>query len=263
MQADNSSVRTSLLSKVMLRRSCSPAMSGSAKVPVHKRVGDHVRKQKEQLKTAKRPHLPRLTLESEVGYFTPKTWAFWRSLIVCFCVFAIVGHWLEIPYCLFMDSAFGIVDGDYAVWTDPWYHPYWIYGIGAVIVTLLVEPLKEWIVVRRKTLWGALLQTFIMVTLIAMLTELIMGWLVNQPDEFGKYPFWDNSQLPLNVFGQAWLVNDMVIGAIAVAYVWLLYPLICEGFQRLRPKHANVAFAIIMAAFAACCITSYVQLAFA
>ncbi len=266
MTVENRTVFNPLLARIMLRTSRIQPVNASvsaeaAKRPIYKRVGEYVRQQKEELKSIKHPHLPKISFDSKVGYFAPKTWAFWRSLIACFFIFAIVGHWLEIPYCLFMDHFFGIVDDGYPVWSDPWYHPYWIYGIGAVIVTLLVEPLKEWIVVRRKTLWGALLQTFAMVTLIAMLTELIMGWLVNQPDAAGNYPFWDNSQLPLNVFGQAWLVNDAVIGFIAVLYVWILYPLVCEGFQKLSVRFANKAFVVVVIGFAACCTASYVQLA--
>ena len=47
--------------------------------------------------------LHRFTKQDEIGYFAPRTWAFWRSLIVALCVFSIVGHWLEIPYCIFME----------------------------------------------------------------------------------------------------------------------------------------------------------------
>lgn len=234
----------------------------SAIVSTFGRMRSSLQHRKEELRRVRKPHLKGFSKNSEIGYFAPKTWQFWRALITSFFVFAIVGHWLEIPYCMFMDHFFGIVDADYPVWSDPWYHPYWIYGIGAVIVTLLVEPVKEWIVLKRKTLFGALLQTFVMVTVIAMLTELIMGLLVNQPDPLtGRYPFWDNSQLPLNVLGQAWLVNDMVIGFLAVVYVWVLWPLICEGFQKLRPRWANRAFAAIVIGFAICCTISYIQLA--
>lgn len=225
------------------------------------RIHAYLEHRKRELRVARKPHLHRISKEDEIGYFAPHTWAFWRALITCFFAFALVGHWLEIPYCLFMNHFFGIVDADYPVWSDPWFHPYWIYGIGAVIVTLLVEPVKEWIVLKRKTLAGALLQTFVMVTLIAMLTELIMGLLVNQPDATGRYPFWDNSQLPLNVLGQAWLVNDAVIGFLAVIYVWVLWPLVCEGFQKLRPSVANKVFAGIVIAFSVCCTASYIQLA--
>ena len=171
----------------------------------------------------------KLTEKDEIGYFAPRTWDFWRALIVCFCLCCILGHWLEMPYCWLMDRLFGIVADDYAVWTDPWYHPYWVYGFGAVFMTLLIEPLKE--------------------------------RLINQPDPTtGEYPFWDNSQLPGNVFGQAWLVNDFFIGLVAMIYVWVIFPLVCEGFSRLSPKAANVAFALIIVGFAACVTASYLEL---
>ncbi len=201
-----------------------------------------------------------LTKDDEVGYFAPRTWDFWRALIICFCLFSLVGHWLEIPYCLFMGSAFGIVDANYNVWSDPWYHPYWVYGVGAVVVTLAVEPLKEIIIMKRKTLWGALLESFVVLVLLSMVIELVAGWLINQPDAMGAYPYWDNSALPLNIFGQAWLVNDIFIGLAAVVYLWVFYPLVCEGFALLKPKTANIVFVLILIAFALCCIVSYTQL---
>ncbi len=203
------------------------------------------------------------TKEDEIGYFAPKTWGFWRSVIASFCIFTIVGHWLEIPYCMFMDYFFGIVADDYAVWTDPWYHPYWVYGFGSVAITFLIEPLKESIVKRRRTLAGALLETFITCVTIAAVLELVIGLMINQPDSTGKYPFWDNSGLPLNIFGQAWLVNDIVIGFVAVIYVWVLYPLVCEGFILLKSERkANLVLAIIVIVFLGCCTASYIQLNF-
>lgn len=204
--------------------------------------------------------LHRLTIEDEIGYFAPKTWEFWRALIAAFCICTILGHWLELLYCIIMDALFGIVDADYVVWTDPWYHPYWVYGVGAVVMTLVIEPLKEMIVVRRKTLWGALLETFVIAVVLSMLMELIIGLLVNQPNEFGKYPFWDNSELPLNIFGQAWLVNDVVIGLVAVLYVWVIYPLICEVFSRLKPRAADGLLIAVIVVFAGLCTLSYLQL---
>lgn len=204
--------------------------------------------------------LPRMTKSDEVGYFAPRTWEFWRTLILCFCVFSIAGHWLEMPYCWFMDRFFGIVSPDYAIWYDPWYHPYWAYGFGAVAMTLAIEPLKERMITRRKTLWGALLETFFIAVVLSMVMELVIGWMVNQPDEFGRYPYWDNSQLPFNVFGQAWLVNDVVIAVMAMLYVWVLYPLICEGFKCLSSHSANIVFGVVVVGFAVCCTVSYVQI---
>ena len=123
----------------------------------------------------------KLTEKDEIGYFAPRTWDFWRALIVCFCLCCILGHWLEMPYCWLMDRLFGIVADDYAVWTDPWYHPYWVYGFGAVFMTLLIEPLKEQLILHRKTLWGAFLESLVIAILAAMVLELVMGWLINQP----------------------------------------------------------------------------------
>lgn len=205
--------------------------------------------------------LHKVTQSDEIGYFAPKTWEFWRALIASFCIFTIVGHWLEFLYCVIMDQLFGIVEPDYAIWIDPWYHQYWVYGVGAVFMTLLVEPLKERIILRRKTLWGALLETFLIVVFLSMLMELIIGLIVNQPDASGEYPYWDNSQLPLNVLGQAWLVNDVFIGLAAMLYVWVLYPLICEGFSLLRPPMANIMLVVIVVGFAAACTGSYLELA--
>lgn len=209
-----------------------------------------------------KPLLHRITKRDEVGYFAPRNWEFWRAVIVCFCLVCILGHWMEIPYCILMDKLFGIVEGDYAVWTDPWYHPYWAYGFGAVVMTLAIEPLKELIIMRRKTLWGALLETFLLTVVLSMVLELVIGWLVNQPDAYGNYPFWDNSKLPGNIFGQAWIVNDVFIGLAAMLYVWIIFPLVCEGFSLLRPSVANFVFALLIVGFAACCIASYLELWF-
>lgn len=208
-----------------------------------------------------RPRVPsflRPTENDEIGYFAPRTWEFWRALITCFCLMCLIGHLLEIPYCMIMDSLFGIVDDSYAVWTDPWFHPYWVYGFGAAAMTLLLEPWKERLVVRNSSLPVALLKCFLSVVAIACILELVIGLLVNQPDPAtGLYPYWDNSHLPGNVFGQAWIVNDIAIGIGAMVYLWIVYPLVCRLYLKLRPQVANFVFTIIVAGFGACCMLSY------
>lgn len=204
-----------------------------------------------------RRQISKVARNLEIGYFKPRTWAFWRSLIVCFFVFSIVGHWLEIPYCIFMEHFFGIVSHDYAIWYDPLYKPYWVYGIGAVAMTLVIEPFKERIIQRCSTIRGALLETFVFTTILSMLLELGIGLIINQPDATGTYPFWDNSHLPFNIMGQAWLVNDVIIGLVATLYVWVLYPLVCEAFMHLSPRAANGAFVGVLVIFAVCCVAAY------
>ncbi|MDO4503453.1 MAG: hypothetical protein Q4D06_09835 [Coriobacteriia bacterium] len=194
----------------------------------------------------------------KTGYFAPKTWAFWRTLIICFFVCNILGHGLEIVYCGAMNSLFGIIEDDYAALVDPWYVPYWVYGAGAVVMTLVLEPFKEHIIARRKTIWGALLQTFVIMVFLSMVLELFFGLLVNQPDPVtGLYPYWDNSQLPLNVFGQAWLVNDVFIGLAAMVYLWIVFPVVSWASEKVRPLFANTAFASTAAAFSTCCLFAY------
>lgn len=196
-----------------------------------------------------------------IGFFAPKTFEFWRAVVVCFCMMTLLGHLLEIPYCLTMDSLFGIVDDSYPVWTDPWYHPYWVYGIGAVVMTLLIEPVKERIIIKRKTLWGAMTESFLIVVLLAAAMECIIGWIVNQPDPVtGIYPYWDNSQLPGNILDQAWIVNDIAIGVAAMIYIWIIYPLVCRALSWLRPALATTASICVVIGFAACCTASYWQL---
>jgi hypothetical protein len=159
-----------------------------------------------------------------------------------------------------MDKCFGIIDDNYAVKFDPWYHPYWVYGLGGEAMTLIFEPIKESILGRHRTLCGAVLETYAIAVLAAMGMELGFGLLVNRPDEQGNYPYWDNSKLPLNIFKQAWLVNDLVIGAVAVVHVWLAYPLLCKGMSMLSERAANAVFAATVGAFAAACVSSYTKL---
>ncbi len=192
------------------------------------------------------------------GFYHLFRWDFWRSLFVNFYLFNILGHWAEIPYCTFMDRFFGIVDENYELWTDPWFKPYWVYGSGVVVMTLVIEPLKEYMMKRHKSLWAPALETFAIATALAAVMETAFGFICNQPDENGVYPFWDNSQLPGNILGQGWIVNDLVMGVMCVVYVWLAYPLISIGLEKLGEKRANILFVVASAAFALATVLSYV-----
>ncbi len=198
-----------------------------------------------------------LTKADETGYFEPKTWAFWRGIIMYFFLFSVVGHWMEIPYCLSMDALFGIVDSDYAIFLDPLYVPYWVYGAGAAAITILLLPLKIRLVGKRKTMWGAALEFFVMAVVLCAALECVMGWIINQPDALGEYPYWDNSQLPFNILEQAWLVNDIFLGLVTLGYVWFVFPF-CQKFMKLiGDKAANGLFWAVIAIFVIICVLSY------
>lgn len=178
-----------------------------------------------------------------------KTWEFWRNQAVYFCLFSLVGHWMEIPYCMFIDGLFGIVDDNSLVWADPML-PFPVYGFGVVICALVMVPLKRWLSMRCGNDKRAAFEFFIAGVLVAMAMELTQGFIQNMPDENGVYPLWDNSQLPFNILGQAWLVNDVFLSMVITLYVWLIYPALEYGIAKLPPRFANVATVVIVIAFA-------------
>ena len=77
----------------------------------------------------------RTRAQGEAAGWAPWSISFWRCMGVSFCVFSIVGHWMEIPYCLFNKHFFGIVEADSLVFADPMY-PFLVYGIAAVLGAL-------------------------------------------------------------------------------------------------------------------------------
>lgn len=80
-------------------------------------------------------------LDEHVDYYQPLTWGFWRNLIIYFCVFSVVGHWMEAGYCTLI--RFGLIPGIYdpnsQIWSD-WLYPFCVYGFGAAACVLLLFP---------------------------------------------------------------------------------------------------------------------------
>lgn len=193
----------------------------------------------------------------ESSYFEPHSLGFWRNLVMYFFVFSMVGHGMEIPYCKIM-GLFGIVESDYAAVVDPWYVPYWVYGFGALALSLIMVPMKLRILKRRKTLWGACIEFFFCAVILCAVLETTMGLIVNQPNELGVYPFWDNSELPFNILKQGWLVNDIALGFVSVLFVWGIFPLCQKALKLIGDKWANRIFVGVAIMCGICCILSYI-----
>nr|WP_255466440.1 putative ABC transporter permease [Eggerthella hominis] len=181
--------------------------------------------------------------------------AFWRNLAVYFCAFSVAGHWMEIAYCSFMDL-FGIVDDDSLVWGDPFY-PFLVYGVGVAVCAIALVPLKERLLARRRSTACAAAQFFLITVGVCLVMELAMGLMLNQPNLAGEYPLWDNSALPFNVLGQAWLVNDLALGAVAMLYAWAIYPASEKLLAKVPPRIMNAAAALTVAAFVVLCIVKF------
>lgn len=84
-----------------------------------------------------------------------------------------------------------------------------------------------------------------------------MGFTLNRPDEFGEYPLWDNSTLPLNILGQAWLVNDLVLGIVAMLYTWIIYPMSEKWIKKVPPPIMNASAFTIVAGFILLCVLKF------
>lgn len=191
----------------------------------------------------------------EATGYAPNSFAFWRNQVIYFCAFSVIGHWMEIAYCSFM-NIFGIVDADSLVWDDPMY-PFIVYGVGVLVCALALVPLRIQLVEHMPSVWGAAILFFLITVGVCMVMELGMGLMLNQPDEFGTYPLWDNSQLPGNIFGQAWIVNDVGLGAVAMLYTWVIYPLCQKALLHIPNRIMNVVAFAVVVGFVALCICKF------
>lgn len=198
-----------------------------------------------------------LDKQDETSYFDLKSWGFWRGVILYFFLFSIIGHWMEVPYCWLMDVLFGIVSPDYAAFNDPLVVPYWVYGAGTVVLTLVLYPVKLRLIKTRKTLWGAALEFLLIAVIIAAVLETGFGLLINQPDSSGVYPFWDNSSLPGNILGQGWIVNDIALGIVSLLYVWVIFPFLQKIMLSVNQRLANRFFILVIVIIGIICISWY------
>ena len=148
------------------------------------------------------------------------------------------------------------MDADSLVWDDPFY-PFLVYGIGTVVCTLVLMPLKIRLVARQRTLLRAGIQFYLVTVVVCLLMELVMGLMLNQPDAAGTYPLWDNSELPLNILGQAWLVNDLALGAVAMLYTWVIYPLCQKVLAKPPIRVMNTIAALIIGGFIVLCFVKF------
>ncbi len=173
-----------------------------------------------------------------------------------FCIMSVVGHWIEIGYCTFMDWAFDIVEEDSGVWSNPM-APFPVYGVACVCCQLFLVPLRNRLIEKYDSWFKSIMIFFLISILFCLGMELGMGLLLNQPDPTtGEYPLWDNSVLPGNILGQAWIVNDVALGVLATLFTWVAIPILTWTGNRLNRYNqtvANVASAAIFVAFLFLC----------
>ena len=191
------------------------------------------------------------------GMTSIRQWEFWRNCMVYFCIYSLVGHWMEIPYCLFNKEVFGIVPDDSLVFSDP-LNPFMVYGVGVVLCAIFLVPFKDYCLRKFNSGMKSALAFFAIAVLMAMAMELIMGFIFNQPDATGEFPLWNNAILPGNILGQAWIVNDLLLGAVATLFTWAAYPASERFFlSYCTPRGANIRAFLCIAAFIVLCIVEF------
>ena len=185
-------------------------------------------------------------IEGDASLFRPRKLEYWRNLAVYFCVFSVVGHWMEAGYCTLI--RFGIVPGKYdptsQIWSD-WLYPFMVYGFGFVACALLLFPLKNWLQKKIKAPIVPFLASFAANAALCTAIEFAMGMMLNQPLPDGSLPLWDYRDMAFNFMGQVCLANAIAFGVAASVITWFVYPAI-ERVARRAPKDAMRIVSVVV-----------------
>ena len=177
-------------------------------------------------------------------------------MVVYFCFFSLIGHLLEWPYCYIGATFFNSMDPLAEVITNP-FKPFLVYGFGIVACAIFLAPLKDWLLERMPKGWQALLIFYIFSIFLGMAGELIQGFLQNQPVN-GVYPLWDVSNYPGNILGQAWIVNDILLGVVFTFATWHIYPMCELRLNTLQGHRAEINAIIVLVIWAILMYVTYV-----
>lgn len=178
-------------------------------------------------------------LDEDESFFRPKSWEFWRNLIIYFIIFSIVGHWMEAGFCLLIKYGIvpGIYDPESQIWSD-WLYPFPVYGIGFCACAVLLYPLKN--ALQRKfssPMWLPLALSFVANAFVCTVIEFVMGMAVN-----ADLQLWDYSNMFGNFMGQVCLQNAILFGLVATLMTWVVYPALERLFRRVPNEYMTGVF---------------------
>ncbi|MDO4891634.1 MAG: putative ABC transporter permease [Coriobacteriaceae bacterium] len=195
-------------------------------------------------------------LDEEESFFRPKTWEFWRNLIIYFIIFSIVGHWVEAAVCLLIK--YGIVPGVYdptsQIWSD-WLYPFPVYGIGFCVCAILLYPLKNFLERKTGKVGVSLAISFVANGLVCTLIEFSMGMVVNQ-----DLQLWDYSTMFGNFMGQVCLQNGLFFAFLATLMTWVVYPALERLFRRIPNESMTVVFVGVVVGYAILMALYYINI---
>ncbi|MCL1839451.1 putative ABC transporter permease [Candidatus Saccharibacteria bacterium] len=171
-----------------------------------------------------------------------KTWrdlVFWRDLLLYFLAFSYVGHFIEMAWAWLAHVVLGR-----ELMTNILHNPlepYTIYGMGAVLVILIVKPLV-------KKLNHHIVATFVVATLVCAVLECVSSMILVW--RHGYNPYWWYVDQPFNFYGHICLINSLLFGLLATVFLRAIYPLTEKLLRRSNQVVLNIVLLVLLAMFA-------------
>ncbi len=192
-------------------------------------------------------------LVEEEKLWNPKSPIFWRNLLLYFCIFSVVGHWMEYGVCWLIRLGWvpGTYDPNSGIWRDM-LNPFFVYGAAFVFIGLLLFPFKLFLQKKTGNTIVALILSFVANTLFCAVIELVMGLAVND-----HLQLWDYSTMAFNFMGQICLLNTTFFGVMATIMTWLVYPNLERAFVRI-PRDIMSIITVVVVVFFVLVVCMYV-----
>lgn len=189
--------------------------------------------------------LDTMELQGEDGMAPRWSWPFVRNLIMYFCIFSFLGHWMEMSFCLAIKA--GLVGGEYdpsntMLWRD-WFYPFPMHGMAVVLIGVLLYPLWRTLVRKTNVAVGSLL-SFVINGLMCGLIEFTFGLLWN-----ADLQNWDYTNMPFNFMGQVCLQNVVGFAFAASVIAWMAYPWLERTLAKLPEAAMNIAAVVVLMVF--------------
>lgn len=146
------------------------------------------------------------------------------ELFLFFYIYSILGWIAEVIYCRIIGGKFtnrGFLNGPYCP----------IYGFGALIIVLLLNPFKD-----------NLFLVFILGMILTSTLEYITSFLM---EKAFNAKWWDYSDMKFNLNGRVCLLNSCEFAVLGVLLTYIIHPRISSLIQKI-PVHVLTVISVIL-----------------
>lgn len=149
------------------------------------------------------------------------------NIVILFFIYSFIGYICEVLYCSLGQRK--LVNRGYL------YGPYLpIYGSGALVVILLLNPLKEY--------WPLV---FIGGVLFTSTIEYFSSWLL---EKLFLIKLWDYSSYPLNIKGRVCALNSTLFGIMSLFTIYIAHPHVLNFINRIPLQYNRYITEVILVA---------------